>query len=199
LFEVKLVLFFLKNYYRPDGIVNMSGTETKVLILKSAMDIIQNDGIGSLTLEKVSKKAKISKGGLLYHFPTKESILNEIFANMLTKFEEKLNISLLTDHSNEWSVNYMKSTLEDLLDTQYQTSGLILALATQPALMELLRNKYKEWDKQMNKSKSNSDISKILRYAADGIWFCEILGLSKLSKKEKSKLLEQAKILSEEE
>ena len=177
----------------------MSGTETKVLILKSAMDIIQNDGIGSLTLEKVSKKAKISKGGLLYHFPTKESILNEIFANMLTKFEEKLNISLLTDHSNEWSVNYMKSTLEDLLDTQYQTSGLILALATQPALMELLRNKYKEWDKQMNKSKSNSDISKILRYAADGIWFCEILGLSKLSKKEKSKLLEQAKILSEEE
>jgi len=177
----------------------MSGKETKDLILKSAMDIIQNDGIGSLTLEKISKRAKISKGGLLYHFPTKESILNEIFANMLAKFEEKLNTSMQVDHSNEWSVNYMKSTFEDLLDTQYQASGLILALATQPALMELLRDKYKEWDKQMNKISSNSDILKILRYAADGIWFCEVLGLSKLSKKEKSKLLEQAKILSEEE
>jgi hypothetical protein len=135
----------------------------------------------------------------LYHFPTKESILKEIFANMLTRFEGKLNDSLQIDHSNEWSVNYMKSTFEDLVDTQYQASGLILALATQPALMELLRDKYKEWDKQMNKSKTNSDILKIIRYAADGIWFCEILGLSKLSKKEKSKLLEQAKILSEEE
>jgi AcrR family transcriptional regulator len=183
---------------RPDGIVNMAGKDTKDLILKSAMDLIQNDGIESFTLEKVSKRAKISKGGLLYHFPTKESILKEIFANMLTRFEEKMSISLQVDHSNEWSLNYMKSTFEDLLETQYQASGLILAFATQPALMELLRDKYKEWDKQMNKISSNSDILKILRYAADGIWFCEILGLSKLSKKEKSKLLEQAKILSEE-
>ena len=47
----------------------------------------------------------------------------------------------------------------------------------------------------MNKSESNSDISKILCYASDGNWLCEVLGLSK---KEKSKLFEQAKILSEE-
>ncbi|NBU99028.1 MAG: TetR/AcrR family transcriptional regulator [Spirochaetia bacterium] len=177
----------------------MPASETKDTILKSAMEIIQNDGIESFTIEKVSKKANISKGGLLYHFPNKESILKEIFSNMLIRFEDKLNVSLKVDHSNEWSVNYMKSTFEDLLDTQYQASGLILALATQPALMELLRDKYKEWDKQMNKTAPNSDILKILRYAADGIWFCEVLGLSKLSKKEKNKLLEQAKILSEEE
>jgi AcrR family transcriptional regulator len=36
----------------------MAGKNTKELILKSAMDLIQKDGIESFTLEKVSKRAK---------------------------------------------------------------------------------------------------------------------------------------------
>jgi AcrR family transcriptional regulator len=176
----------------------MSRVETKKIILQNAMEIIQDHGIKNLTLEKVAKKSKISKGGLLYHFPTKESIINEIIANMLSKFEAKLRNSMEVNQSQDWSLNYLKSTFEDLHENQFQSSGLILALAEQITQMELLRKKYKEWDKQMSTNKSKSVNSIILRYAAEGIWFCETFGLSKLSQKEKKKLLEQAEKLGNE-
>ncbi len=54
----------------------MSRVETKKIILQNAMEIIQDHGIKNLTLEKVPKKTKITKGELLYHFHTKESIIN---------------------------------------------------------------------------------------------------------------------------
>ncbi|WP_371362004.1 hypothetical protein SRRS_32680 [Sporomusa rhizae] len=52
-------------------------TETKEQILRAAAEIINVEGVFSLTLEAVAKKAGISKGGLLYHFPTKDDLFNQ--------------------------------------------------------------------------------------------------------------------------
>jgi len=64
------------------------------LILHTATQIVLNNGFNSLTLDAVAKHAGISKGGLLYHFPNKESLIKEL-AQFI--FEEFCFIRLVLD------------------------------------------------------------------------------------------------------
>ena len=48
----------------------------------------KNEGIEALTLEKIAKRAGISKGGMLYHFPTKDAILIGLVERSLKAFTE---------------------------------------------------------------------------------------------------------------
>ncbi len=43
----------------------------RLLILDAASRVVLDKGASALTLESVAEQAGISKGGLLYHFPTK--------------------------------------------------------------------------------------------------------------------------------
>ena len=42
-------------------------------ILDAAEAVVMRDGVRNLTLDAVAQQSSISKGGLLYHFPTKEA------------------------------------------------------------------------------------------------------------------------------
>lgn len=61
-------------------------------ILDSAVQVALRDGILAMTLEAVAKEAGVSKGGLLYHFRSKD----ELLAGMLEYFKSKVNVALET-------------------------------------------------------------------------------------------------------
>ncbi|MCL4694718.1 MAG: TetR/AcrR family transcriptional regulator, partial [Candidatus Hydrogenedentes bacterium] len=45
------------------------------LLLDSAEAVVVEGGPSRLTLDAVAEKAGVSKGGLLYHFPTKDALV----------------------------------------------------------------------------------------------------------------------------
>lgn len=49
--------------------------DKKKSILNAAADIVKEEGVAKLTLEAVAKKAGLSKGGLLYHYSSKEALI----------------------------------------------------------------------------------------------------------------------------
>ena len=65
------------------------------LILETAKTLVLADGFNSLTLEAVAKKAGISKGGLLYHFPNKEKLIAWLGEYIFQEFEN--NFSKIAD------------------------------------------------------------------------------------------------------
>lgn len=60
-------------------------TLTKQKLLDAATDIIMEHGVHQLTLEEVAKTAGVSKGGLLYHYPSKEALLTAIVERLQTE------------------------------------------------------------------------------------------------------------------
>ncbi|MBQ0819063.1 helix-turn-helix transcriptional regulator, partial [Microvirga sp. HBU67558] len=44
-------------------------------ILDAAAELVSEIGSGRLTLDTVAERAGLSKGGLLYNFPTKDALL----------------------------------------------------------------------------------------------------------------------------
>ncbi len=58
--------------------------DARTRILDAAERIVQAKGVPALTLEAAAREARVSKGGLLYHFASKEALV----AGMLERFAE---------------------------------------------------------------------------------------------------------------
>lgn len=50
----------------------MSKIDRRTQMLEAAIQIVNEQGTDSLTLDAVAKRAEVSKGGLLYHFKNKK-------------------------------------------------------------------------------------------------------------------------------
>src|SRR5215207_6953763 len=59
-------------------------------VLEAAAELVSEIGSGRLTLEAVAERAGLSKGGLLYNFPTKDALLQAMIQRMIDEvFAEK--------------------------------------------------------------------------------------------------------------
>ncbi len=61
-------------------------SETKEKIFQAVNELYKTRGTKSLTLSNIAKQAGISKGGLLYHFPTKDAILIGLIERNVKEF-----------------------------------------------------------------------------------------------------------------
>ena len=56
---------------------------SRTRILDAAAEIVAEIGAGKMSLEAVAERAGLSKGGLLYNFPTKESLLQAMIERLI--------------------------------------------------------------------------------------------------------------------
>jgi len=66
----------------------MARPSSKKAILDAAEAIVIQSGAAHMTLDAVAKEAGVSKGGLMYNFPTKEALLQAMIDRMVEHFEE---------------------------------------------------------------------------------------------------------------
>ncbi len=62
-------------------------SRTRETLIQAANQVLVRDGINHLTLEAVAQVAGVSKGGLLYHFPNKEALVEGMIDHYLSQFE----------------------------------------------------------------------------------------------------------------
>lgn len=63
---------------------------TKDTICEAAICIAGRDGLLAMTLENVAKEAGITKGGVMYHFPSKEELMRGVLEYFSTQCETML-------------------------------------------------------------------------------------------------------------
>lgn len=56
--------------------------DARTRVLDAAEAIVQSRGVAGLTLEAAARDAGVSKGGLLYHFASKEALLTALMARL---------------------------------------------------------------------------------------------------------------------
>lgn len=60
-------------------------------ILEAAKRIVQREGVTALTYESVAVEAGLTKGGLIYHFPSREDLLRGLHEHVAGQWEEHLH------------------------------------------------------------------------------------------------------------
>jgi len=70
------------------------GRESRKLILMAAVDSIATYGLGKLTLDRVAERVGISRGLVVFHFKTKDNLIEEVLAYLGEKYSGGWNVIL---------------------------------------------------------------------------------------------------------
>lgn len=160
---------------------------TRERILEAAEDVVLTDGVSCLTLEKAAARAGMSKGGVLYHFRTKDALVEAMVERLTGRFEEGIRAHRdLRPEPGEFARAYVEECLaepvtDDDLRTERVGSALIAAIASQPELLGTLREAFAGWQHEIETDSVDPVAATIARFAADGLWLCELFGIDALS------------------
>lgn len=152
--------------------------QTRQQIYEACSQILRDEGLTNLTLEAVAEKAQISKGGLLYHFPNKESLIEALFEYHNNIFEVRLQelAEVEGDAPGAWLRAYAKASIEQIADPDNVSlyASLFAAEERYASAHQLMRSKYVNWQQQIEKSGIDPAQATLVRLAVDGLWFAEM-------------------------
>ncbi len=145
-------------------------------LLKAAAVIVQRDGADALTLDAVAAEAGVSKGGLLYHFTSKEALVVAMVEALVAGFDARL---AETDDAGAGSFAraYLDATAETDADSLSLSAGLLASVAIAPETLGPLRARYRAWSRRLRDDGIDEADAMIVRLAADGLWLADLLGL----------------------
>ncbi len=174
-------------------------SETKSKLLKAAAQVVQEKGVSQLTLEAVAEKANVSKGGLLYHYPSKSALLAAMVAHLIESFEHAIERQVSHgEGKTTWLEAYVAMSFDPDHSQLADSAGILAAVASDPSLLKPLREQYQAWQAAAEASGLDPDLATIVRLAADGLWFTELFNVSPLTDEQRSHVLEALLNLIEE-
>jgi AcrR family transcriptional regulator len=171
------------------------------LILTAAERVALRDGVLHLTVEAVAREAKLSKGGVLYHFATKESLIQAMLDRLIQYCEQEIAQHQQNDAApGRWTRAYVRKTLAPLTtypgeaafpESKEVGAGLIVAAATNPKLLEPLRKRFRTWQRAIERDGISPTRATVVRLAVDGLWLADVLGIWSLSDKLRRQVLNE--------
>ena len=111
-------------------------------ILDAAEAVVMADGAAHLTLDAVAERARVSKGGLLYHFPSKELLLEAMVDRHMQHLEDTQRQALanLPPGPGRELKALILSALTPCADKDSRVScGTLAAVANCPRLLDPVR------------------------------------------------------------
>lgn len=172
----------------------------KEKILDATNKIISEKGLSSFTLDEVAKEAGISKGGLLYHYPSKDKLMAGLIENYMKVIDSMISKS--DDNSSnesmaDWFISYVREQLNQTIINSNIANGILAAVALNPELLKPVLESRKQMYARQIKSK-DPILTLILGFACDGIVFSNLLGIDVIPAETKIELEKRLVSLLEE-
>jgi len=160
---------------------------TKERIIAAAEDVVLRDGVAHLTLDAAAAAAGLSKGGVLYHFPTRDALVAAMVDTIIRAFDQDIDDRLAgddTDGPGRFTRAYIRATMEPSSarpDREDRLgAALIAAAAAQPELLAPLQVAADRWQARLEDDGIDPTVATLVRLACDGLWLSDLFGLAPL-------------------
>ena len=152
-------------------------------ILQAACKLIEEQGMTHFTLENIAQRANVSKGGLLYHFPSKEILVQAMVEIFLKELKSSLRKDfLLSSQENDrtiqpinWLKNYIHICFNQKIYLNQYKYAILAALTMDPKFLLPVRKFINESQEEML-SLDFSTIATMIRLTCEGLWLSELFG-----------------------
>jgi AcrR family transcriptional regulator len=166
---------------------------SKAVMLNAAEAIVLESGARHMTLDAVASRAGVSKGGVLYHFPTKEALLRAMLERLRKQLDEawkKKSKGLKEGPGREIKAFILSSAERDPRKDQIG-SALLAAVAHDPKLLQSGRDDSRRRLGEVMQSGLDFKRAAVIYFAVYGLVFSELLSLSPLNSKERNDLIQE--------
>jgi AcrR family transcriptional regulator len=187
--------------------MSQSTTTGREAIVLAAVRVILRDGVLALTLEAVAREARLSKGGLLYHFPNKDALI----AGMIEHFLQAQDAELArrqqqqTPSHRSWLRAYLEASFADPIgqglsasDMRRLNVALLAAVAINPRLLAPVQAWMQRWMEQLHAEQADPVDGLVCWLAADGMWLWDLFGLLPEDEELRRRLIERLQQLGRE-
>jgi AcrR family transcriptional regulator len=166
--------------------------DTRNVILDAAETVVATMGVANLTFEEVARVANISKGGVLYHFPSKEALTEAMIERFIGRFDTAVAEAAESDSTSIGrSIRaYVRATMGEppltgeLFDRA--NGAITVALANYPERLEPVRQQSARSQEMIEDGTLDPIFATIVRLAIDGMWLAENFNLMRFDPKLKA-------------
>lgn len=159
---------------------------TKDRILDAAERIVLRDGVGRLTLDAVAAEASLSKGGVLYNFPTKDDLIRGMIDRLIHLFETEMArfSEQDPDPAGRQTRAYLSASFPETTEWTERcnqvAAAVLAAVATNRSLLEPLREHFRVWKESVKEDGLDPVIATMIRLAGEGLWAADLFGVEVL-------------------
>jgi AcrR family transcriptional regulator len=147
---------------------------TRISILDAANQVILEKGAQALTLDAVAQKASVSKGGLLYHFPSKKKLIEGMIERLISGVEAGLEQEQ-AKNGGDYLAAFIYAFSESDPQWNEVSCALMAAIANEPDLLAPLQKRYRQWQAQVTAVSPSPEVATLIRLALDGLWIADLL------------------------
>lgn len=164
--------------------------DARTRILDAAEHIVQARGVPALTLEAAAREAGVSKGGLLYHFASKEALLagllNRLADGIAAEFEAVLAVQ--PPHPARHTRAILALTFDDpeeVCEQHQRAAAVFLAAFHQdPALLDPIRRVFAGIRARLREDALPEGHALAVLAASDGLFMARIFGMYEMTREE---------------
>lgn len=173
---------------------SMASDETRRLLMEAAKRVMQRSGAGNLTLDAVAKEAGVSKGGLLYHFPSKSDLLRGMIAAGGNHMRQSIEAQMeALPGRRSFARAFLRCSVFGPPDKSCKPSSeaiwsMLGATANDPGLLTPIREAHEEMRQRLLAEGLDPDMANLLRLVGHGLWMTEIFGFTPPTDDERRRL-----------
>ena len=176
-------------------------------LLDAAERVVVESGATHLTLDAVAKSAGVSKGGLLYHFPSKEALLEGMLARHFEDIDAEVSRRVASGSrrtargvrqrvgrpGKPSRADFFSERVRVLLESHAGRPAfgvaVVAASAENPEHMAVCRAKYRALLDEFAKLPGGFERTALVLLAVQGLLLAELLHLSPYTPEERSRLV----------
>ena len=150
---------------------------TRERILAAVRTLLARGGPDAVTLDAAAAEAGISKGGLLYHFPTKAAL----FLGVLEQMRDRVEADMADRLDRTDPVDAFLDYATPVDDESAFAVALIAAVhngqAADPQIRQVMIDGFLAWERPLGDVELDPVDAEIIRLVGNGIYFSAISGL----------------------
>jgi len=164
--------------------------EARARILAAADSLAREVGAANISLEAVAERAGVSKGGLLYHFPTKAALLRTVVADHVARLEAA-TLDRADAEDEDALIEAVLATAADELGTSagHGGSGTLAAIAEDPQMIDPMRDYLRRLVESLKGGSSHPDRALIAFFALEGMRAHSLFEIEVVGAEERRRLI----------
>ena len=141
--------------------------------LNAAFELAATKGMADVTVNKVSELADVTKGAFFHHFDSKEALVTELMQMLLDKQFDRL----MAEEENSdgcFTRTYIRAAFSEGAAERKIWAALLSLMASKDQVGSIWDNWLGERLKRHSRTDSRIEL-RVIRLAADGVWFERIM------------------------
>ncbi|RYG71637.1 TetR/AcrR family transcriptional regulator [bacterium] len=156
----------------------MSRNSKKAILAETAGLIVTEQGAQELTLDAVAKRANVSKGGVLYHFPTKDALVEGMLEHLMGQCDEQVDLEMAAEAATgkfpaagRWLRAYVKVCTEPPNAETVNARAIMGVALSDIKFIAALDEMYDRWIERALRDGISAEVADLVCIAADGCWY----------------------------